>query len=174
MSLLLSMRCRSSHRSITGLIRAALSHSVAFGVAADLTRTAEDRVPSPGPAGRAGRPTTFAGHPQPWYGWDVVQYHAARAHLRAFTNPILPRILAPALISTPSPILGWRSRLVFPVPPSVTDCRMDTLLPTTAVSPMTRPVAWSSMMPWPIFARGGMNVDAEFGTEMRFWKNRRQ
>ena len=49
----------------------------------------------------------------------------------------LYRIEAPAPINTPSPIFGWRSSSSLPVPPSVTECSMETLSPTTAVSPMT-------------------------------------
>ena len=49
---------------------------------------------------------------------------------------MLPSILAPALMSTPFPTLGWRSPHSLPVPPSVTDCMIETLLPTTAVSPI--------------------------------------
>ena len=43
-------------------------------------------------------------------------------------------------------------------PPSVTLCRMDTLFPTTAVSPMTKPVPWSSRTPLPILAAGWMST----------------
>ena len=44
--------------------------------------------------------------------------------------------------------------LVVPEPPSATLCSMETLSPTTAVSPMTMPVAWSNMMPRPRVAAG--------------------
>lgn len=65
-----------------------------------------------------------------------------------------PNMVAPAPIRTPSPIFGCRSPDAFPVPPRVTWCKIDTLLPTTAVSPMTTPVAWSNKIPFPIFAAG--------------------
>src|SRR5690606_35914124 len=54
---------------------------------------------------------------------------------------ILPRILAPAPISTPWRIFGWRSPSSLPVPPRVTPCSIETLSSTTAVWPMTMPVA---------------------------------
>ena len=54
---------------------------------------------------------------------------------------ILPRIFAPAPISTPWRILGWRSSFSLPVPPSVTPCRIETSSSMTAVSPQTKPVA---------------------------------
>mmetsp|Transcript_15283 Transcript_15283/g.64486 ORF Transcript_15283/g.64486 Transcript_15283/m.64486 type:complete len:228 (+) Transcript_15283:215-898(+) len=69
-----------------------------------------------------------------------------------------PRMVTPAPITTPSPIFGWRSPSLVPVPPSVTPCRMDTLFPTTAVSPMTTPVAWSNITPSPITAPGWMST----------------
>uniref|UniRef100_A0A7C9ED09 Uncharacterized protein n=1 Tax=Opuntia streptacantha TaxID=393608 RepID=A0A7C9ED09_OPUST len=57
--------------------------------------------------------------------------------------PILtfPKTQVPAPIKTPSPILGCLSPLIFPVPPNVTLCKIDTLSPITAVSPITTPVA---------------------------------
>nr|ACL53038.1 unknown [Zea mays]ACR36385.1 unknown [Zea mays] len=74
--------------------------------------------------------------------------------------PILtfPRTVAPAPMSTPSPILGCRSPTALPVPPSVTWWSMETLSPTTAVSPTTTPVAWSSRMPLPTVAAGWMST----------------
>ena len=71
---------------------------------------------------------------------------------------MLPSTLAPAPISTPSPILGWRSPSSLPVPPSVTECSMDTLSPTTAVSPMTMECAWSIISPLPMRAAGWMST----------------
>ena len=71
---------------------------------------------------------------------------------------ILPRILAPAPIRTPRRILGWRSPASLPVPPSVTPCSIETSSSITAVSPTTRPVAWSRKMPRPICAAGLMSV----------------
>ena len=44
--------------------------------------------------------------------------------------------------------------LELPVPPRVTDCIMETLSSTIAVSPITMPVAWSNIMPRPIRAAG--------------------
>jgi len=41
---------------------------------------------------------------------------------------ILPRILAPAPISTPGLIFGWRSPRSLPVPPKVTSCSMETIV----------------------------------------------
>ena len=73
---------------------------------------------------------------------------------------MLPSTAAPAPISTPSPIFGCRSPSSLPVPPSVTECSIETLSPTTAVSPITIECAWSIMMPLPIRAPG-MDVDAE-------------
>ncbi|CAA7408760.1 unnamed protein product [Spirodela intermedia] len=69
-------------------------------------------------------------------------------------SPILtfPRIVAPAPISTPSPIFGCRSPTALPVPPSVTLWRIDTLLPTTAVSPITTPT--SEIRDWSASASG--------------------
>ncbi len=67
---------------------------------------------------------------------------------------MLPSTLAPAPISTFSPIFGWRSPSPLPVPPSVTECSIETLSATTAVSPITMEWAWSIMIPWPIRAPG--------------------
>ena len=50
---------------------------------------------------------------------------------------MFPNTFAPAPIITPLPIFGCRSPSSLPVPPSVTECSIDTLSPTTAVSPMT-------------------------------------
>ena len=81
---------------------------------------------------------------------------------------ILPRILAPDPIITPEPILGWRSPRSLPVPPSVTPCRREQLSPITAVSPMTIPVAWSSITPLPIRAAGWMSTCKM--REERLWR----
>ena len=62
---------------------------------------------------------------------------------------MLPSTAAPAPISTPSPIFGCRSPSSLPVPPSVTECSIETLSPTTAVSPITMECAWSIMIPLP-------------------------
>ena len=52
---------------------------------------------------------------------------------RCGCNPptrMFPRTAAPAPINTPSPIFGCRSPSSFPVPPSVTECSIETLSPT--------------------------------------------
>uniref|UniRef100_A0A803RBZ4 Uncharacterized protein n=1 Tax=Cannabis sativa TaxID=3483 RepID=A0A803RBZ4_CANSA len=71
---------------------------------------------------------------------------------------MFPNTVAPAPIKTPSPILGCLSPPIFPVPPRVTWWRIETLLPITAVSPTTTPVAWSNRIPFPIFAAGCMST----------------
>ena len=55
-----------------------------------------------------------------------------------------------------------------PLPPRVTWCRMDTLSPTRAVSPMTTPVAWSIIMPRPSCAAGWMSTCMT--SETRLWR----
>ncbi len=47
-------------------------------------------------------------------------------------------------------MVGWRLSRPVPLPPSVTRWSMLTLSPTTAVSPITTPVAWSISTPRPI------------------------
>src|SRR5579862_913725 len=69
---------------------------------------------------------------------------------------MLPNTFAPIDSRTPRRTLGWRSPPSLPVPPSVTPCMMETSSSTTAVSPMTTPVAWSIMMPRPMRAPGWM------------------
>ncbi|KAL1289926.1 hypothetical protein AAHE18_20G093200 [Arachis hypogaea] len=54
---------------------------------------------------------------------------------------MFPKIQVPAPIKTPSPIFGCLSPEALPVSPKVTLCKIDTLLPVTAVSPTTNPVA---------------------------------
>src|SRR5262249_43858188 len=71
---------------------------------------------------------------------------------------MLPRIFAPAPISTPCRILGWRSPASLPVPPSVTPCNIETSSSITAVSPTTRPVAWSRKIPRPMLTAGLISV----------------
>ncbi len=80
---------------------------------------------------------------------------------------MLPRTIAPAPINTPSPILGCLSPSTAPVPPNVTWCKMETLLPILAVSPTTNPVAWSNMIPDPISAAGWMSTWNT--SETRLW-----
>ena len=80
---------------------------------------------------------------------------------------MFPSTAAPAPISTPSPIFGCRSPSSLPVPPSVTECSIETLSPTTAVSPMTIEWAWSIMMPWPIRAPGWMSTPNT--SDVRIW-----
>jgi len=57
-----------------------------------------------------------------------------------------------------SPMLGWRFPFPVPLPPKVTWCSSETLSPTMAVSPMTTPVAWSTIMPLPSCAAGWMST----------------
>ena len=106
-------------------------------------------------------PTTLAGTPATvtlfGTGLSTTEPAATRAQ---WPISILPMILAPAPISTPSAILGWRSPCSLPVPPSVTSCSIETSSPITAVSPTTSPVAWSRKMPRPIL-RGRMDVALE-------------
>ena len=84
----------------------------------------------------------------------VLQHDAARRRCaQQLPTLMLPSTLAPALIMTLAPILGWRSPVSLPVPPSVTPCSSEQLSPSVAVSPMTMPVPWSSMMPMPICGR---------------------
>lgn len=71
------------------------------------------------------------------------------AIIAPFPTVMLPSMVEWAPMRTPFPILGCRSPMAFPVPPSVTPCKMLTLFPTTAVSPMTTPVPWSMRMPLP-------------------------
>ena len=56
------------------------------------------------------------------------------------------------------PTVGWRLPLPVPLPPRVTWCKSETLSPTTAVSPITTPVAWSIMIPLPSSAAGCMST----------------
>mmetsp|Transcript_12405 Transcript_12405/g.43012 ORF Transcript_12405/g.43012 Transcript_12405/m.43012 type:complete len:238 (-) Transcript_12405:113-826(-) len=79
---------------------------------------------------------------------------------------MFPSIVVDAPISTLSPTLGWRSPVSAPVPPKVTWCRMLTLFPTTAVSPITTPVAWSSSIPDPILALGCMSTCSTWLTRL--------
>mmetsp|Transcript_24687 Transcript_24687/g.71197 ORF Transcript_24687/g.71197 Transcript_24687/m.71197 type:complete len:206 (+) Transcript_24687:628-1245(+) len=72
---------------------------------------------------------------------------------------MFPSTDVPAPMSTSLPTLGWRSLpLLLPVPPKVTPCRREQPSPTTAVSPMTMPVAWSNMMALPMVAAGWMST----------------
>src|ERR1700733_5498032 len=68
---------------------------------------------------------------------------------------MFPRLLAPAPTITPERIFGCRSSHCLPVPPRVTSWSIDTSSSITAVSPTTRPVAWSRKIPRPIFAERG-------------------
>mmetsp|Transcript_21868 Transcript_21868/g.65432 ORF Transcript_21868/g.65432 Transcript_21868/m.65432 type:complete len:313 (-) Transcript_21868:708-1646(-) len=69
-----------------------------------------------------------------------------------------PSTDAPAPSSTPWPTVGWRMPSPVPEPPRLTWCSIDTLSPTTAVSPITTPVAWSSSTPRPIIAPGWIST----------------
>mmetsp|Transcript_12790 Transcript_12790/g.27847 ORF Transcript_12790/g.27847 Transcript_12790/m.27847 type:complete len:304 (-) Transcript_12790:57-968(-) len=101
---------------------------------------------------RAGLPTAVA---PPGIGLSTT----LSAPILALSPTVMfPSIFVPAPISTSRPILGWRSPFSFPVPPSVTPCRIVVLSPTVAVSPMTTPVAWSNMTPHPIEAAGCMST----------------
>mmetsp|Transcript_10871 Transcript_10871/g.32311 ORF Transcript_10871/g.32311 Transcript_10871/m.32311 type:complete len:279 (-) Transcript_10871:798-1634(-) len=71
---------------------------------------------------------------------------------------MLPRMVALAPMSTFFAILGCRSPMSLPVPPSVTFCSSEQLSPITAVSPMTTPVPWSSRMPLPMRAAGWIST----------------
>ena len=75
-------------------------------------------------------------------------------------TPILtfPRIVAPAPIRPLSPIFGCRSPTSFPVLPSDTWWRIETLSPITAVSPITTPVARSRSIPFLILAAEWMST----------------
>ena len=110
-------------------------------------------------SGQPASPMTLAGTPATVVlcgtGLSTTEPAAMRAQ---WPISILPRILAPAPISTPRRILGWRSPASLPVPPSVTSCRIETSSSITAVSPTTRPVAWSRKMPCPIGTAGLMSV----------------
>ena len=84
-------------------------------------------------------PTTLAGTPA-----TVVKEatdfktNEPAATLEHSPIEILPYIFAPAPIKTLFPILGCLSPRTFPVPPRVTECKIETLSPTLAVSPITR------------------------------------
>ena len=72
---------------------------------------------------------------------------------------MFPSRVHPAPRRTPSPIVGCRIvPLVTPVPPKVTLCNIETLSPTTAVSPITTPVPWSMKTPDPSLAPGWMSI----------------
>ena len=90
----------------------------------------------------------------------VVQHHAAGRHAHAIADLDIAEDLGAGTHHHAEPILGWRSPRSLPVPPSVTPCRNEQLSPITAVSPMTMPVAWSSMTPL-ADPRGGVDVDLE-------------
>ena len=83
-------------------------------------------------------------------GRNVLQDYRAGRDPAAMPDPDVPEHRGPAPISTLSPIFGCRSPSSLPVPPSVTECSIETLSPTTAVSPITIEWAWSIMMPLPI------------------------
>src|SRR5262249_48589182 len=93
-------------------------------------------------SGQPASPITLAGTPATVVlcgtGLSTTEPAAMRAQCPI---SMFPRILAPAPISTPRRILGWRSPASLPVPPSVTPCSMETSSSITAVSPTTRPVA---------------------------------
>jgi hypothetical protein len=100
----------------------------------------------------AGTPATVAP------GGTGVMTTAPAAMRASSPISILPRIFAPAPIIVPRRTFGCRSPACLPVPPRVTFCRSETSSSTTAVSPTTRPVAWSRKTPEPMRAAGWMSV----------------
>lgn len=99
------------------------------------------------------------GHPgNHFMGSHVFSTTLAAATIAPSPMSILPRMVAPGPIKTPLRIFGWRSPLSFPVPPSVTDCMIETESSITAVSPITNPVAWSIITPLPMMAAGWMST----------------
>ncbi len=113
-------------------------------------------------------PTTRAGTPATVLhgGTSCSTTEPAAIRLQSPTR-MLPRTAAPAPISTPSPIFGCRSPSSLPVPPRVTECSIDTLSPTTAVSPITIEWAWSIMIPCPMRAPGWMSTPNT--SDVRIW-----
>ena len=106
-------------------------------------------------AGALAWPTTLAGAPATIAcGATGLSTNDPAAIMAPLPTVMLPKTVECAPMSTPFPIFGCLSPTSFPVPPSVTPCRMDTLSPTTAVSPMTTPVPWSMSMPLPSRAAG--------------------
>ena len=108
-------------------------------------------------------PTTRAGTPATVVlcgtGDSTTEPDATRAQ---WPTSILPRIFAPAPISTPWRIFGWRSPISLPVPPSVTPCRIETSSSITAVSPITiagRVIEEDALAE----LRGRIDVDLEHG-----------
>ena len=92
-------------------------------------------------AGALAWPTALAGAPATIVcGATGLSTNDPAAIMAPLPTVMFPRIVECAPMRTPLPIFGCLSPTSFPVPPSVTPCRMDTLSPTTAVSPMTTPV----------------------------------
>jgi hypothetical protein len=149
-------RPRRSKRSSTSATTPTCGHDLRPRLRHGLSPTCPATDPSTAPAGRSPpRPRSAPARPPP--SCRAARPTARPSPPRSACNGrsrILPRTLAPAPISTPSPIFGWRSSCSLPVPPSVTECSIETLSPTTAVSPMTMEWAWSIMMPLPIRAAG--------------------
>jgi hypothetical protein len=69
-----------------------------------------------------------------------------------------PSSFAPDPITTSSSTVGWRLPRAKPVPPSVTPWYSVTLLPISAVSPMTTPAPWSMKSASPILAAGWIST----------------
>src|SRR5690606_27879871 len=100
-----------------------------------MARAGSESLQPASPTMRAGTPATvtFAGTD-----FSTTEPAATRAHA---PTSILPSTLAPAESRTPRRIFGWRSPTSLPVPPRVTPCSIETSSSTTAVAPITTPVA---------------------------------
>mmetsp|Transcript_15075 Transcript_15075/g.46910 ORF Transcript_15075/g.46910 Transcript_15075/m.46910 type:complete len:287 (-) Transcript_15075:604-1464(-) len=108
-----------------------------------------------GSAPRGSTPTCLAGTPAHMVNSGTSLRMSEPAAMAApVSTCTLPITVAMGPISTPAWILGWRSPPALPVPPSVTPCMIETLLPSTAVSPITTPSPWSIRTPCPKRAPG--------------------
>jgi len=62
-----------------------------------------------------------------WYLWGGTSFNTREPAAIIAPSPIFifPSMVALAPISAPSPTLGWRSPISFPVPPNVTPCQNE-------------------------------------------------
>ena len=76
----------------------------------------------------------------------------AAANFRTFPDPDIAQHFGTNRDEHPIADFRMAVAIFLAATPNVTLCSIDTSSPTTAVSPMTTPVAWSINTPLPIFA----------------------